>query len=351
MTQRTPNPRRMSGGLHKSPAGPSPFKKKVDVLKAAADRTPGMAGTLIKTFAPVIAGVVVISEFLAPYLIMLYYFFQACWQWADKHGGQPIKICVGLFMCFCGGAFPAVITAVEAYRQIGFEPTKRALKVLFDDFKKVQEAHQKDDQDDSNKDGKADVDSLTAGELVERKVLLFLRTSDPEQTSRAMSAITSGFLAVLASLKIKFAQAIVVGGAIGDVLRPPVRRAMEPFLKKAISNEDYHKWIRPGLNYACKLVAVSIAWTLQRIISAFHSAVRGGQIAGDALVVMLKNAGVLTHGPHDSFADEVVGYLLAFFGLATQIKHAFSLPFPFNLLLLPVSFVEVGLRWCVHADL
>ena len=247
----------MSGGLHKSPAGPSPFKKKVDVLKAAADRTPGMAGTLIKTFAPVIAAVVVISEFAAPYLIMLYYFGVACWQWADKHGGQPIKICVGLFMCFCGGAFPAVITAVEAYRQIGFEPTKRALKVLFDDFKKVQEAHKQDDQDDSNRDGKADVDSLTAGELVERKVLLFLRTSDPEQTSRAMSAITSGFLAVLASLKIKFAQAIVVGGAIGDVLRPPVRRAMEPFLKKALT-EDYHKWIRPGLNYACKLVAVSI---------------------------------------------------------------------------------------------
>ena len=90
-TQRTPNPRRMSGGLHKSPAGPSPFKKKVDVLKEAADRTPGMAGTLIKTFAPVIAGVVVISEFLAPYLIMLYYFGVACWQWADKHGGQPIN--------------------------------------------------------------------------------------------------------------------------------------------------------------------------------------------------------------------------------------------------------------------
>ncbi len=78
---------------------------------------------------------------------------------------------------------------------------------------------------------------------------------------------------------------------------------------------------------------------------------RGGQIAGDALVVMLKNAGILKHGPHDSLADEVVGYLLAFFGLATQIKHGFNLPFPANLLLVPVSFVEVGLRWCVHADL
>ena len=67
---------------------------------------------------------------------------------------------------------------------------------------------------------------------------------------------------MLASLKIKFAQAIVVGGAIGDVLRPPVRRAMEPFLKKALT-EDYHKWIRPGLNYACKLVAVSISTSVK----------------------------------------------------------------------------------------
>ena len=28
-----------------------------------------------------------------------------------------------------------------------------------------------------------------------------------------------------------------------------------------------------------------------------------------------------------------------------------ELPFPANLLLLPFSFLEVGLLWCVHADL
>ena len=55
---------------------------------------------------------------------------------------------------------------------------------------------------------------------------------------------------------------------------------------------------------------------------------RGGQIAGDALVVMLKNAGILKHGPRARAPDEVVGYLLAFFGLATQIKHGFSFRFP-----------------------
>jgi hypothetical protein len=349
MSQRTPNPRRMSSGLHAANK-PSPFKKKVDVLKEAAQRTPGMAGTILGTLAPVIAIVVVMAEYAAPYAIMLYAFLNAAWRWADAHGGQPIKILVGLFMCFCGSAFPATITAVEAYRQIGFEPTKRALKVLLDDFKNVQEANKKDEQKDSSLDGVSDVQALTAGELAERKVLLFLRTSDPEATSSALSAITSGYLAVLASLKIKFAQAIVVGGAIGDVLRPPVRRALEPALKKALP-EDYHKWIRPFCNYGCKLVAVSVAWTLQRIITSFHSAVRGGQIAGDALVVMLKHAGVLKHGPHESVADEAVGYLLAFFGLAYQIKHGFALPFPVSVLLLPFSMVEMGLRWCVNSDL
>ena len=40
---------------------------------------------------------------------------------------------------------------------------------------------------------------------------------------------------------------------------------MEPFLKKALT-EDYHKWIRPGLNYACKLVAVSICVEINQCV-------------------------------------------------------------------------------------
>ena len=47
-------------------------------------------------------------------------------------------------------------------------------------------------------------------------------------------------------------------------------------------------------------------------------------------------------------ADEVVGRLLAFFGLANAgvLKHAFSLPFPFNLLLLPVFGLAASGQAC-----
>ena len=237
-----------------------------------------MAGTLIKTFAPVIAGVVVISEFAAPYLIMLYYFGVACWQWADKHGRaahQDLRRIIRVLLRRAafgrhhggGGLPPDRLRTDEA-----------SLKVLFDDFKKVQEAHQKDDQDDSNRDGKADVDSLTArkGRWSAKSCCSYVRPirNKPREPCRR----SSGFLAVLAPSRSSSPR--LLWWAVPSRRIKTARKKGHGAVPQK-SAEDYHKWIRPGLNYACKLVAVSICGPYQRIISAFHSAVRGWQIAGD----------------------------------------------------------------------
>jgi hypothetical protein len=50
-----------------------------------------------------------------------------------------------------------------------------------------------------------------------------------------------------------------------------------------------------------------------------------------------------------SYWDEVVGYLLAALGLYFQLSRGFSLPFPLNLLLLPVTVAEYFLIWIVGA--
>ena len=39
---------------------------------------------------------------------------------------------------------------------------------------------------------------------------------------------------------------------------------------------DQKKWAEPIISYACRSTAISIAWMIQRVISAFHSAMRGG---------------------------------------------------------------------------
>ena len=49
--------------------------------------------------------------------------------------------------------------------------------------------------------------------------------------------------------------------------------------------------------------------------------------------------------PDDSHVDEAIGYVLAAVGFIFQLQAGFSLFFPLNLLLLPLSMVEWVLRW------
>merc|ERR1712061_57312 len=139
---------------------------------------------------------------------------------------------------------------------------------------------------------------------------------------------------------------IALGASIGDVLRRPALRYGAPLLKKLIP-EDYQKWVTPGIKVACKAVAVSIAWFLQRILSAFHSAIRGGEIAGKGIVFYLNKAGFIKVTDDETYADEVAGAVIAFLGFAWQVCIGFRLPFPLNLLLLPATIVDYLIIWFI----
>mmetsp|Transcript_11914 Transcript_11914/g.35520 ORF Transcript_11914/g.35520 Transcript_11914/m.35520 type:complete len:332 (+) Transcript_11914:55-1050(+) len=321
--------------------------RKKDIVVAAAKKAPPSIGPYLEKAAPALATAGAALDAAAPYAAKAGGYCVSAYEFLEPYHPEDLACVVfGFFMCFFGGEFPALITAVEAYRQIGYEPTLKALKVLYADWKKVRAKFAEDDKIDSDKDGVPDVAALPTNDLLERKALLFLRTADPETASEAIQAISAGYVAVLAALKVAFAQAIVVGGAIGDVLRPQVLRHGQPLLKKAL-NEDYHKWIAPGLTYLVKAITISIAWTIQRVMSAFHSAVRGGQLAGKGVVSYLYTYGYISVDHDETYADEVAGYTLAFLGLAFQIKCGFSIPFPLSLLFLPCKIIEAFIVWTI----
>lgn len=122
----------------------------------------------------------------------------------------------GLIMCFFGGSFVTLIAAVEAYRMCGYETTLKCCKDLYEEFEKVIVANAEDNKKDEDGDGVADVNQISAQQLATRKTLLFLKTVDPKLITIAISGVTSGFLAVTATLKLQFAKAITLGNAIGD---------------------------------------------------------------------------------------------------------------------------------------
>merc|ERR1712007_267779 len=97
---------------------------------------------------------------------------------------------------------------------------------------------------------------------------------DPAVLNSSLSSLYTGWVGVLAVLKIQFAKVVTLGHAIGSRIYKTVAR-FEPALEKMVP-EDYSKWVGPVLNWICKAIAITIAWWTQRILSAVHGAIRGG---------------------------------------------------------------------------
>lgn len=86
--------------------------------------------------------------------------------------------------------------------------------------------------------------------------------------------------------------------------------------------------------------AVSVAWTVQRILSAFHSAMRGGLIFSRNILEYLGQMDVIKINHEETMLDEAVGYGLALLGLFFQLSFGFGLPFPLNIILFPFTIME-----------
>lgn len=298
-------------------------------------------------FTPQIASACQKCSELTPYVEKAYYKGMEYWEMLKPYKPELLlPSLIGFIMCFFGGSFLTLIAAVEAFKLCGYENTVANITIIYHDIKKVIDASLADDKKDDDNDGTADVLQVSNAELVKRKVLLILRTVDPNRITLAIAAINAGFLGVIATLKLQFAKTITLGNAIADTIEAPVDRYVIPKVEPHIP-EEYRKWIRPVISYSIRSVAISIAWFVQRIISALHSALRGGLMCSRNILKYLSVMKIYELDEKDTYLDEVVGYGLAVVGLLFQLTSGFSLPFPLNLLLFPFTIVEYILVWFV----
>jgi len=169
---------------------------------------------------------------------------------------------------------------------------------------------------------------------------------NPERASAALSGIYMGFLAVVAVLRVEFAQTVALGATIGSIFERGASHLLESVLKSAIP-KDFHKWIPVLISYGCRIIGVSIAWTVQRYISAFYSAIRGAQMCVKGGLDYLKKEGHTVPFDETSIIAAAGIAALAFLGFWWQVGTGFSIPFPLNVLLLPLSLLEYFLTWWV----
>lgn len=95
------------------------------------------------------------------------------------------------------------------------------------------------------------------------------------------------------------------------------------------------------------VLALIFAMYLQRVVAMVVSGLRGGYLGAEAAIRFSNESKYTDINMDTSLIDEAAGMALALAGMAFQIWQGFGLPFPLNLLLLPVVVFEYVLQWQV----
>uniref|UniRef100_A0A7S3XZP1 Uncharacterized protein n=2 Tax=Heterosigma akashiwo TaxID=2829 RepID=A0A7S3XZP1_HETAK len=183
-----------------------------------------------------------------------------------------------------------------------------------------------------------------AGALLGRKVLLFLEHCErPWEVQVAAGGLWASAAAVVATLKVRYAACAALGVGLGNLFRPAARRLLEPALGRALGRR-YRRWAPVLVGAACQAAGLALAWLAQRAVSALQGGLRGGQLFARHTLSLAKRAGHF-RGQESALEELLLGLAVAGAGVWFQLTHLFGLPFPWNVLLLPLRVVEAALVW------
>lgn len=328
--------------------------KYIDALAEGGDTLHPKLGACIRAFQPIVGCLLTCLYYVVPLYVKL---MRKCYEWYNILPLNVLQLIFGFGLCFFGGTYVTSIAAIEAFRTLGGKSLWKNLQIVYVDVMKVQAAIQNDLEVDANENNVPDVDemNLSGSQLAQREFKLAMKTvQDPEVLQKALLCVWTSWIAVLASLRLQFAQTVALALGIADVLKFPAVLVFAPPLALALGTDLKH-WVDTIIDTTLKIVAVTFAWYIQMVISSFYSALRGGKMFAEALFCLLEEKELLQKlpeglvpkpfDPDKTYLDEMIMYPLAAAGFLFQIKSGFLLPFPLNLIMLPLTIVEWVLRW------
>ena len=150
-----------------------------------------------------------IIDYCGPLYIKL---FQLGYRLYHELPTDLLSALIGLGLSFCGGAYCASISAIEAVRMSGWDRTQSALEEVYTDACAVYKAYVADDS--------ANTDDL----LTRKLAVVAVAVKDPEQLSAALGGLYTSWLAVQAVLRIEFAKTITLGVSIAAMATPYLQK-------------------------------------------------------------------------------------------------------------------------------
>lgn len=307
---------------------------------ALSEQSPPWAASCLAKFAPVIGIVGAGCEVVGPQLVKLGCGVYVVYRQLPKTVAKGLW---GLGVCFFGGRYAVSIAACEAFWSMG---GSRVYMYVQDLLAAVWQASLKDDKEDADRDGVADVNQISAKQLATRKTALVLKTIDPETLSRAVHGLWTAYMGVLTVLKFKFARTVALAESIGESLRPTMAKVVGPTLV-SVTPPEYRKWISPTINFFCKALAGYVAWKIQQLTSTVQSGFCGGMLASRAILELLRQRQLMTVTDDQTYLDEVMGWSIGACGIYVQLFKGGPVPYLLTPLFWPLDIIEKILKWNV----
>ena len=171
----------------------------------------------------------------------------------------------------------------------------------------------------------------------------------------AAAAVWVAGISVLATLRMEAVLMVAIALGLVDMIKFLVIRMCTPLVLDIIGPQLQH-WCTTIITLGLVAVMLVVASLLQlETFTALYAAVRGGRLFADGLFGMLveqAKAGTsmvtccigADFDMEESVLDEMVGFLIGMQGLMFQLSQDYTLPFPLNLVLLPLTLVDMALK-------
>lgn len=241
--------------------------------------------------------------------------------------------------------YPTVFASVQAAEQSGRALFIKSVGELSEEATRILNESKKDDKESDGKE------NLSSKEYMKQKTLFVMQKMNPEKVNTAIRNMYTVWLAVISVLVVQFARTIQTAQSVADFLARPADKYVKPIVKVSLPPE-YQQWVPIIMSWSCKIVGMSLAWTLLSIRVAFASSLQGGLMLSrsgyEALRKRNMNLGGLIEGKHGTtYLDEYAAYGCAAIGFGFQLYFRLSPPFPLNIILFPFQVCEWTLRYGV----
>ena len=309
---------------------------------------------------------------------------QVVWKRVKPHRPDILVTAgVGAAIGFFGGFFPLTLSAAEAFGVVGYAQMKLCLTHIQQDLKQAWSLSKSiDKQQQEQAQTQAAVDASTAatststaettetsaatsdttpptttastpstaaststtGDFALQKLFAILSAINPDRLFEAFRGIAAGCVSVFVTLKSKNLRIITLGNAISVKLEQLVTPVLDPLVPVSLL-----KWKPYIFSYGSKLIAISLAWRMSKILAAIHSSWRGGFLCARFVLNYLHHFNYLSRPlRRDLHMDMILGITIAALGLWFQFSTRLTLPFPLNIVLFPFTVMELVLTWIVN---